>query len=58
MITKILKGKELLKFCEELNIKSKIDIILVIINNNKAEYYNSSDDCYYKLDINIAKKYI
>ena len=58
MITKILKDEELLKFCRELNIDSNVTSILISINENKAEYYNSIDDCFYKLDIKIAKKYI
>lgn len=55
--TKVLLGKELSNFCKELNIKEPYKILLKI-NGNKAEYYNSDDDTYYKLSLEIAKKYI
>lgn len=57
MKSKILLGKELSKFCEELNIKKPLKILLKI-NGKNAEYYNSNDDTYYKLSLEIAKKYI
>ncbi len=52
----ILEDNKLKQFCKELNISS--DKIVITINNNKAEYYNANDDCYYKLDLEVAKKYI
>ena len=55
--SKILLGKELSKFCEELNIKKPLKILLKI-NGKNAEYYNSNDDTYHKLNLEIAKKYI
>lgn len=58
IIRKILRDEELLNFCKELNIDSNMKSILIMINGNKAEYYNSEDDCFYKLDLEIAKKYI
>ena len=55
--SKILTGKKLSNFCEELNIEKPFKILLKI-NGNKAEYYNPIDDTLYKLDIKVAKKYI
>lgn len=57
MESKILSGKELSKFCKEINIREPHKILLKT-NENQAEYYNSNDNCYHKIDINIAKKYI
>lgn len=54
--TIILEDNKLKQFCKELNINS--DKVVITINNNKAEYYNVNDDCYYKLDLEVAKKYI
>lgn len=59
MQTGILLGNDKLKeFCKELNIDCNTSKILIKINNNKAEYYNFDDDCFYELDLEIAKKYI
>ncbi len=57
MESKILSGKELSKFCKEINIREPHKILLKT-NENQAEYYNSNDNCYHKIDISIAKKYI
>ncbi len=55
----ILSGEKLENFCKELNIdSSNVSRILIRINNNRAEYYNFEDDCFYELDMEIAKKYI
>ncbi len=55
----ILSGEELENFCKELSIDiSNVSKILIRINNNRAEYYNFEDDCFYELDMEIAKKYI
>lgn len=54
----LLEDVKLKEFCKELNIDCNTSKILIKINNNKAEYYNFDDDCYYKLDLEIAKKYI
>lgn len=56
--TVILTGKRLEDFCQELNIDSSISKIIVRINNKRAEYYNFVDDCFYELDLEIAKKYL
>ena len=58
MITKILRDEKLLDFCKELNLDSNIETILITINDNIAEYYSINDDCFHKLDLKIAKKYI
>lgn len=55
---KILRDEKLLDFCKDLNLDSNIKTILITINDNIAEYYNPIEDCFYKLDIRIAKKYI
>jgi hypothetical protein len=54
----ILDGEKKEKFCKELNIRSNVPKILVHLNDNGAEYYHLDDDCFYKLDFEIAKKYI
>lgn len=54
----ILSEYKLKKFCRELNIDSNVSKILIKINEDRAEYYNFDDDCFYELDINIAKKYL
>lgn len=54
----ILVDEKLKKFCKEINIDSNISKILIKINNSRAEYYNYDDDCFYELDIEIAKKYM
>ena len=54
----ILEGDKLKEFCKELNIDCNTSKILIKINNNKAEYYNFDDDCFYGLDLEIAKKYL
>lgn len=46
------------KFCKELNLNTNASKVLITINKNKAEYYNFDDDCYYELDLEVAKKYI
>lgn len=53
----ILKGERLKNFCKELNLDSNPSKILIKITNDRAEYYNFDDDCFYKLDIEKAKKY-
>ena len=58
MITKILKDEELQKFCKELNIDHDMNKILILINESRAEYYNPEDDCFFELNLEIAKKYI
>ncbi len=55
---KLLKEKEKDLFCKELNITNNPTVVLLKINGNKAKYYNPTDDRFYKLDIEIAKKYI
>ena len=58
-VSTILSDEKLENFCKELNIdSSNISKILIKINNDRAEYYNPNDDCFYKLDIELAKKYI
>ena len=57
MKSKILSGKELSKFCKELNIREPHKILLKV-NKNKAEYYSIDDECFHKLDLKIARKYI
>lgn len=54
----ILEGDKLKEFCKELNIDSKISKILIIINDNRAEYYNFENDCFFELNLKIAKKYL
>lgn len=54
----LLEDVKLKEFCKELNIECNTSKILIKINNNKAEYYNFDDDCFYELDLEIAKKYI
>ena len=54
----LLENNKLGEFCRELNIECNTSKILIKINNNKAEYYNFDDDCFYELDLEIAKKYI
>lgn len=56
--TVILRGREVVSFCKELGIDKAPNIILININNDKAEYYNGETDTFYKLDIEIAKKYM
>lgn len=51
-------GSSLKEFCRELNINSNVSKILIKINNNRAEYYNFDDDCFYELDLEVAKKYL
>lgn len=54
----LLSDHKLKKFRKEIKINSRCSKILISINGNRAEYYNFDDDCFYKLDIYIAKKYI
>ena len=54
----ILPEKKSESFCKELNPDEQNTKILIKINKDRAEYYNFDDDCFYKLDIEIAKKYI
>lgn len=55
----LLKDDKLREFCKEINIDcNNTSAILIKINKNKAEYYNFDDDCFYKLDLDIAKKYV
>lgn len=54
----LLENNKLKEFCRELNIECNTSKILIKINNNKAEYYNFDDDCFYELDLEIAKKYL
>lgn len=54
----LLENNKLKEFCRELNIECNTSKILIRINNNKAEYYNFDDDCFYELDLEIAKKYL
>ena len=54
---KILREEELVRFCKELNINCNMKSILIMIDKKQAEYY-SIDDCFHKLDLKIAKKYI
>lgn len=53
----ILVDEKLKKFCKELNIDSNGSKILIKINGNRAEYYSFEDDCFFELDLEIAKKY-
>lgn len=55
---KILREEELVRFCKELNINCNMKSILIMINKKQAEYYSIDDDCFHKLDLKIAKKYI
>ena len=58
-VSTILSDDKLKDFCKELNIdSSNISKILIKINNNRAEYYDFENDCFKKIDIEIAKKYI
>ena len=54
----LLENNKLKEFCRELNIECNTSKILIKINSNKAEYYNFDDDCFYELDLEIAKKYL
>ncbi len=54
----LLENNKLKEFCRELNIECNTSKILIKINNNKAEYYNFDDNCFYELDLEIAKKYL
>ena len=54
----LLNEKQLKEFCKEIKLKTRCSKIFIKINENRAEYYNFDDDCFYKLDINIAKKYL
>lgn len=54
----LLEDVKLKEFCKELNIECNTSKILIKINNNKSEYYNFDDDCFYELDLEIAKKYL
>ena len=54
----ILSGDKLKRFCEELNIDSSANKILLKIEEDKAKYYNLSDDGFCDVDIEKAKKYI
>lgn len=54
----LLEDVKLKEFCKELNIGCNTSKILIKLNNDKAEYYNFDDDCFYELDLEIAKKYI
>lgn len=54
----ILDGDKLKAFYEKINIKYKPSKLLIKINDNKAEYYNFEEDCFYDLDVEVAKKYI
>ena len=54
----ILSGDKLKRFCEELNIDSSANKILLKIEEDKAKYYSLSDDGFCDVDIEIAKKYI
>lgn len=54
----LLEDVKLKEFCKELNIDCNTSKILINLNNDKAEYYNFEDDCFYELDLEIAKKYI
>ena len=56
--TIILSDDKKDKFCKELNLNINTSKVLITINNNKAEYYNFDDDCFYELDLEIAKKYL
>ena len=56
--TIILSDDKKDKFCKELNLNINTSKVLITINNNKAEYYNFDDDCFYGLDLEIAKKYL
>lgn len=54
----LLEGPELKCFCKELNITPRASKIMIKISEKRAEYYNFDDDCFYRIDIEIAKKYI
>lgn len=54
----ILDGEKLKQFCNELNIKHDVPKIIIKIIDNKAKYYDFENDCFKKIDIEIAKKYI
>lgn len=54
----ILSGDKLKRFCEELNIDSSANKILLKIEEDKAKYYSLSDDGFCDVDVDIAKKYI
>ena len=54
----ILSGDKLKRFCEELNIDSSANKILLKIEEDKAKYYSLSDDGFCDVDVEIAKKYI
>ena len=54
----ILSGDKLKRFCEELNVDSSANKILLKIEEDKAKYYSLSDDGFCDVDIEIAKKYI
>lgn len=54
----ILFSDKLKRFCEELNIDSSANKILLKIEEDKAKYYSLSDDGFCDVDVEIAKKYI
>lgn len=54
----LLSGKKVKNFCKEINMKPNSSRILIKINENRAEYYNFDDDCFYRLDMSLARKYI
>mgnify|MGYP006387159001 CR=1 FL=1 len=54
----ILFGDKLKRFCEELNVDSSANKILLKIEEDKAKYYSLSDDGFCDVDVEIAKKYI
>ena len=54
----ILSGDKLKRFCEELNVDSNANKILLKIEEDKAKYYSLSDDGFCDVDVEIAKKYI
>lgn len=54
----ILSGDKLKRFCEELNVDSSANKILLKIEEDKAKYYSLSDDGFCDVNIEIAKKYI
>lgn len=53
----ILSGDKLKRFCEELNVDSSANKILLKIEEDKAKYYSLSDDGFCDVDVEIAKKY-
>lgn len=53
----ILVDEKLKSFCKELNIDSNVSKVLIKINGNRAEYYSFEDDCFFELDLEVAKKY-